>query len=391
MVGERVVCGGVKLETFLERQSVPVLQNQLFDSERAARSAARGALRLRMCRDCGFTRNDQFDDALIRYSPEYENDQTVSPLFRQYVERLVERIAGRVRSDSLTVVEIGCGQGAFLSHLLPRLDRTPRTAIGFDPAYRGPEVGPSGERFFREVFGDTSFAFEGPALVISRHVIEHVPDPVGFLRDIRAALRADDPAWLFVETPCLEWILKNNVVQDFFYEHCNYWTASSLARAVSVAGFTTTNVDHVFGGQYLWLEARSDPPRTETAVSAPVALADSYRRSEPRIIDAWTQLAESRAAYGGMAIWGAGAKGVTMANMIDPDRARIACLIDINPRKQDMYVPLTGHRVLGIAEAVEAGVAAALIMNPNYTSEMAAMVGAAGISLDLTDETMIHS
>ena len=70
---------------------------------------------------------------------------------------------------------------------------------------------------------------------------------------------------LFIETPCLEWILRHTVIQDLFYEHCNYWTRPSLAGAVAAAGFAPVRVDHVFEGQYLWLEASAGGPcPTET-------------------------------------------------------------------------------------------------------------------------------
>ena len=42
---------------------------------------------------------------------------------------------------------------------------------------------------------------------------------------------------------------------------------------------------------------------------------------------------------------------MTMANMIDPAGSLIACLIDINPRKQNRYVPLSAHRMLDPAAA----------------------------------------
>src|SRR5205085_12185192 len=86
-------------------------------------------------------------------------------------------------------------------------------------------------------------------------VIEHVPSPVELVRDIRRALVNSPRAKVFLETPCVEWILRNRVIWDFFYEHCSYFTAASLATAVEMAGFKVESVEHIFNGQYLWLEA----------------------------------------------------------------------------------------------------------------------------------------
>ena len=267
----------------------------------------------------------------------------------------------------------------------------PKAAFGFDPAYRGSERGPNGERFFKDYFGRAAAGLvgSGPVLVICRHVIEHVPEPLRFLGDIRAAIGEAAPVRLFIETPCLEWILRHTVIQDFFYEHCNYWTEISLCRAVANAGLTPDRVDHVFDGQYLWLEASDGGTAAAPEPSVPLALARAYADAESRALEAWAETLESLAAAGGVALWGAGAKGVTMANVIDPQGGRIACLIDINPRKQNHYVPLSAHRVLDPAATSAAGVRAAVVMNPSYTPEIAATLERAGIEMTITDETAL--
>ena len=45
------------------------------------------------------------------------------------------------------------------------------------------------------------------------------------------------------------------MIWDFFYEHCSYFNAQSLQTAFEVAGFHVKRVAHVFGEQYVWLEA----------------------------------------------------------------------------------------------------------------------------------------
>ena len=86
-------------------------------------------------------------------------------------------------------------------------------------------------------------------------MIEHVPQPVPLLRSIRQTLANASVSQVFFETPCVEWILRNQVLWDFFYEHCSYFSADSLSVAMQQAGFQVQNVRHVFGDQYLWLEA----------------------------------------------------------------------------------------------------------------------------------------
>ncbi len=109
--------------------------------------------------------------------------------------------------------------------------------MGFDPAYVGPDTLDEGRvSFVREFYGGQTTA-RAPDLVVCRHVIEHVPAPLDLLENVRAALGREHRAELAFETPTVEWILDGTVIQDFFYEHCSYFTARSLQFAFERAGF----------------------------------------------------------------------------------------------------------------------------------------------------------
>jgi hypothetical protein len=75
-----------------------------------------------------------------------------------------------------------------------------------------------------------------------------------------------------------------------------------------------------------------------------------------------------------IAIWGAGAKGVTFANLIDPQSQRIACVVDVNPNKQGHFVPGTGHPIVGPMDVQAHGIRTALVLNPNYIYEIESLL-----------------
>jgi len=319
--------------------------------------------------------NAAFDPGLAVYSAEYENNQALSERFRSYLDQLGARVLGAIADRAEPVVlEIGCGQASFLKQLVRLREAKFARFLGFDPAWRGGET-PAGLDVRPQLFDATVVRQLDSRIdaVISRHVIEHVPEPVQFLDDIRQAVSTGARPRLMIETPCLEWIARHDVEFDFFYEHCSYFTADTLRYALGRAGFRAIKIEHVFDDQYLWAEAELTSD-AEPSPPPPCGLGDAIAamggRSEARLAEWRAKLTACR-AQGPVALWGAGAKGATLAALADRDGALIDCLIDINPRKQGGFTAVTAHPIVPPASAAARGVRVVVPMNPNYRDEIA--------------------
>lgn len=383
MVQACPLCGATAEHVFLVRDGVPVHQNLLMDSPDAARAIPRGRIELVACTTCGFVFNRAFEEQRLEYGERYENAQDCSPAFSAYAADLAAHIL-RDGARGARIVEIGCGNGTFLRRLVK--DRATRnTGLGFDPAYTGPDDACGGRLRFRRAFFDGQHS-DGPVdVVVCRHVIEHVAAPIAMLEAVRTAIGDSTHARAYFETPCVNWVLRNGVIWDVFYEHCSYFNARSLRYAFERSGFVVGDVRHVFGGQYLWLEAS---PAAHATAPVPRAgdvraLADAFAAAHDALADGWRAKLTDAAERGKVAVWGAGAKGVTFANLLDPQRAIVDCLIDLNPRKQGKYVPGTGHPIVSHLEAAARGVRTAVLMNPNYAAENVALLTRAGLDIEL--------
>lgn len=381
------VCQSSGMTTLFKRERLPVLQNYLCPSEETAIGMPRRDLTFALCRHCGFGFNRTFEQERVPYGDAYDNNQLCSPIFQQHVDRLIDRLVQHDGIRHKTVIEVGCGKGTFLKKLC---ERGENQGIGFDPSYKGPETSDQERvRFYKKIYGPGCESIEVDA-VISRHVIEHVADPVGLLQVIRGALSGSPRAKIYFETPCLEWILRHQVFWDFFYEHCSYFSKASLQTAFEAAGFDVLQMEHIFQGQYLWCEAKVEPNAGEgpTADSRSIIdLAGVYQRHQQEQVEGWKAFIDNLRAKGKVAVWGAGAKGVTFVNVVDPHRERIDCLVDLNPDKQNKYVPGTGHPILPYKTLKQRGAKYALVMNPNYLKENQTLIQEADMDVELLSET----
>lgn len=380
------VCSSSFVEKILSREGVPVHQNLLMDDQQAALQIPRGDLTLIACRDCGFIFNSTFDPTKITYGEDYENTQACSPSFNEHLDKLVKRMIVEQNVRGCHVVEVGCGNGLFLRKLVA-YDGADNRGYGFDPSYRGAESELNGRLKFSARYYDSECADVPADVIVCRHVIEHVPRPLQMLEDIKKALAHAPQARIFFETPCVEWILANLVVWDFFYEHCSYFSAASLSTAFQAAGFEVQSVKHVFEGQYLWLEATlpKTRPRIDKAPGTVVAQAYRFAEQEAKLKADWIRKIGALASEEKVALWGAGAKGVTFANLIDGSRQLIDCVVDLNPLKQGHYVPGTGHPIVSYQALAARGVSTAILMNPNYREENLALLRAAQADVQLVD------
>jgi SAM-dependent methyltransferase len=369
------VCGSSTLMPLTQRQHVPCHQNLLSRTRDEALKVQTGKLAIQLCRQCGFAHNAAFNPALLAYGENYENAQDHSPAFQAHVaSRMKHLLSGQVCRNQ-RIVEVGCGQGQLLKQLVAD-EEAGNVGFGFDPSYQGPETLYNGRlRFFKSFYNED--CADIPAdIILCRHVIEHVPDPLGLLQTIRKALIHSPHARLFFETPDLDWILKNQVIWDFFYEHCSYFTRYSLATCFELAGFEVLSVSNVFEGQYLWLEAqlKAQPGSVRYQPEPTCTLGSRYQKAEQDLILEWQRRLEALRANGPIALWGAGAKGATFAHLLDPDCKRIACVIDINPNKQDAFIPGTAHPIIAPSQAPAWGIQSVILMNPNYLVENQAMM-----------------
>lgn len=378
------MCGAPAGDTVFAADAVPVLCNALHGSAEEARQVAVGAVDLVLCPSCGLLWNAAFDEAIVEYTPAYENSLHFSPEFQRFATALAADLVERRGLTGRTVVEVGSGKGDFLAMLC---DAGAGLGIGFDPSYSGETPARPDLRFEPTLFPEESFP--DADFVCARHVFEHLPAPARVLERIRAAIPPDRQVGFYVEVPDGTYLLREIALWDVIYEHPLHYTAPALARLFEDAGLAVTRIAPSFGGQYLAAEGTTGPARSSAAAGGDVAglapLAAAFRDRAAGLRTAWSALVDQLAAEGPVALWGAGSKGVSFLASV-PGAGAIEAVVDVNPRKHGRYLPVSGRRVVPPTVLCELRPRAVVVLNPAYREEIAGMLAHHGVDAELVTE-----
>lgn len=373
------VCQGTENRSFFELAQQPVLIGVLWPTREAALNSPRGNLQLVFCPGCGFIHNPLFDPERLRYSQAYDNSLHFSPVYQEYAESSARALVENYGIKNKTVLEIGCGKGDFLM-LLCQLGQN--RGIGFDQSYEARTLAPEiAERItiVNDLYGPAYADCQGD-LICSRYVLEHIPDPLVFLRQLRQTISDLSRTLLYCEVPNVRLILNQLSVWDIIYEHYAYFSLGSLARLFERAGFQILQGRETFEGQFASLEARAAVGTAAWAYNHQQELgelAQAVDRFQPRfqaMLSRWQELLQ-RAADGGrrVVLWCGGAKGVSFLNMLGVGPA-IEYVVDINPGKQGKYIAGTGQRIVSPAFLREYRPETVIILNPAYRAEIQTML-----------------
>lgn len=382
-----LACGGSQTRVFFEAADIPVHCNILWPTQVQAALAPRGSMRLNFCEVCGLVFNAAFDQTAVTYDPAYENSLHGSLRFQRYAKDLSVRLANRCDLRGRLVVEVGCGKGEFLRLLCRVADAE---GVGLDPSYDPSLWLPSQDSRVQFVQAPLSTFPDNlrPSLIVCRHVLEHVPDPRAFVADLAAAARRGPGCVVFVEVPDALYTLRDLGIWDLIYEHCTYFSAPALARLFADANVEASEVWSTFGGQFLCFEgvARSHgsrQDRDDSAVASLARLADAFSNRHVQKVQFWSErLRELMNAGRRAVVWGAGSKGISFVNVV-PGAEKIACLVDINPRKHNRFVPITAQPVVSPSDLPKIQPDLIVIMNSLYRDEIAARIRELGLSADI--------
>lgn len=330
-------CGNHVCIDFLDAEPQPLATIAWPDSKSAALELPRLPMDFVRCVDCGHVFNASFEYGKVPYSEKPNLMFNTGAIWSDFILDRVRAIQSRL-PEKPVVVEVGYGDGHFLSALAHA--RPEGRYIGFDP--NGAKVASSSIECRAELFGTDELAELLPHVVISRHVLEHLVNPLAFLQRLSfAATMLGIEPLAYLEVPCIDRVLDSKRTVDFYYEHSSHFTTSSFTRMLKRCGAGIVDIGHGYQGEVIygfirlgaWGTAMQVAQATEAYLEATIESRDTIRG----------QLDELVRAGRSVAIWGGTGKSAAFMCRYGLDADRFPIVVDSDRAKVGTYVPGTGQ------------------------------------------------
>jgi 2-polyprenyl-3-methyl-5-hydroxy-6-metoxy-1,4-benzoquinol methylase len=202
------------------------------------------------CQSCGLIRTEYFhsDERDKFYPKEYYGKDGVK--FISFFERIrdlslkfrARKVKKYAIQGSRSVLDIGCGNGRFLSAIAPfgyRLSGVELPGEAFDAAQNIPGI----NLVPADKLSDDSFKVQSFSAIVVWHVLEHVSDPPATLRYCSRWLH--NGGFLFIEVPNIEsWqacLFGDKWLHLDYPRHRFHFTPRSLKLLLGKAGFSVIN------------------------------------------------------------------------------------------------------------------------------------------------------
>lgn len=293
------------------------------------------------CTGCGHVFNREFDYTEIPYGDEPNRMFNRGPIWGEHLsvvrDRLLERLPNAPR-----VVEIGCGAGELLHALAEAAPEG--TYVGFDPGAPH-ESNVPGVSFRRELFDPSvHLAALAPDVIVARHVLEHLHDPLALLQELHAtAEMLGRPLLLFVEVPCIDRCFETGRTADFFYEHYSHFTTASFRTMLERASAHVHFVEHGYGDEVVFGVSELGGSLPQRGILVEARRFEERASAGRRVVRAQLDRLHEEGAR--VALWGGTGKAAMFINAFGADAERFPLVVDSDPAKVGTFVPGTGQRI----------------------------------------------
>lgn len=249
--------------------------------------------------------------------------------FLEYFEKNVEPLCRKMRLKS--VFEVGCYDGYILYHIKQK----GFIVTGCDPS-KGAEIGNKfGVNIIRQFFDSKKFLKNNQSfdVVVSRHFIEHVVDPIEWIRNLKEVL---NPGGILVlETPNAQFYLERGLVEVFSLQHIHVFSAASIDYALRESEMKVCSIDK--NSNNLIAIAESGNADTDFKIEGLDGIVTNFNEKVAKGKSKLKEMvSEFSSGYKIIGMWGAGGFGLAAVTLYEISAQYVNFYIDADSNKWDM-------------------------------------------------------
>lgn len=302
---------------------------------------------------CDFCHHIQIsEDMPQHFYEEYIMTVSHSPKMNNFQKEQAVFFIDKFKLKNKNILEVGCGDGNFLS-ILKELGVH---AYGNEPSRPFRELALKKGLNVDELFVDENYSHPAAPFdaVVSREVMEHVPQPIEFLRNIRRVVKSD--GYVLIEVPNFEKAIDQLRYYDMFPDHLSYFTRESLTAALLISGFKNVEIFYGMDDEFIYATAQNHSVDNNGLI---------YAKNKIQ-----TDFEDLFSKYKHIAVWGAGGKGIAALGSLR-NCSNIKYVVDSDPFKQNKFLPSSGIKVINPTEFFsDSNIDLLVITNLAYTDEI---------------------
>ena len=344
------------------------ISNHYLNSLKEFEKEKKYILHAQYCDCCGLVQLiDDIDPSILFDNYAYFSSYSSSWLNHSkiFVEEMIDEL--NLNKNDF-VIEIASNDGYLLKNFLPFdikvLGIEPSSTVAKAARSIGVETI---EKFFNvDEAKEIIKTYDKANLVIANNVIAHTPDPLSMIKGCKKILKTD--GILSIEFPHLSNLIKELQFDTIYHEHFSYFSLFSIENLLSYAKLKAIDIKKIptHGGSLRVLATHSSSLKRESSNLSVIREEEkedgildknSYLNFKNDVLktrtDFISMIKEFKDNGKKIAAYGAAAKGNTFLNFCEIDHSYIDFVCDLNPHKQNKFLPGTGIPIINPSELIK--------------------------------------
>jgi len=249
--------------------------------------------------------------------------------FLEYFEKEISLLTKNKKQTN--ILEVGCYDG----YILHQLNKAGYEVMGCDPS-EGAEIGKEHginilrEFFDAEEFHNNNLTFD---IIISRHFIEHVINPVNWVSELSKILNLG--GYILLEVPNIQFYLSKGLLEVFSLQHLHGFSLTSISYVLNEAGMRCIKTEQT--PENLIVVASENGQQEDTNINEWTDIVSNFNNQFSRKkIDIKSTLKKYIDDNKKIGMWGAGGFGIAALISYEIPSKHISFIIDSDKQKWGM-------------------------------------------------------